>query len=147
LIVGGTIEGDSYKAKLDRIIVELQIGENVIFTGFQNNPADFLNVMDVVVHSSIQAEPFGMVNLEAMYMKKPVVATDMGGPREIFNDGEDGFLIEPGNPALLAQKISVLLDNPELRGRIGQRAHEEVMARFNISDTVRRIEECYEEIS
>lgn len=147
LLVGGTIDGDPYKEKLEQIIVELHIEENVIFTGFQDNPADFLNVMDVVVHSSIQPEPFGMVNLEAMYMKKPVVATNMGGPTEIFNDGEDGILIEPGNPVLLAQKISALLDNPEVRDRIGQKAHEDVIARFNISDTVRRIEEAYEEIS
>ena len=79
--------------------------------------------MDVVVHSSIQPEPFGMVNLEAMFMKKPVVATNMGGPTEIFNDGEDGILIEPGNPVLLAQKISVLLDNPEVRGQNRDKRH------------------------
>jgi len=147
LLVGGTVDGDSYKEKLELITGELQIEKNVLFTGFQENPADFLNVMDVVIHSSIQPEPFGMVNLEAMYMKKPVVATKMGGPTEIFEDGEDGILIAPGDPALLAQKISIMLENPELRGSIGQKAYEHVTTRFNISDTVRRIEEAYEEIS
>ncbi len=147
LLVGGTIDGDPYKGKLEHIIAESGIAGNVIFTGFQENPADFLNVMDVVVHSSIEPEPFGMVNLEAMYMKKPVVATDMGGPREIFNDGDDGILIEAGNPALLAGKISALLNDRDLRSGMGQKAYESVMSRFNISDTVRRIERAYEEIT
>jgi glycosyltransferase involved in cell wall biosynthesis len=102
--------------------------------------------MDVVVHSSIEPEPFGMVNLEAMYMKKPVVSTNIGGPTEIFSDGEDGILIEPGNPALLAQKISVLLNDPELRSRMGQKANEAVISRFNISDTIHNIENAYKEM-
>ena len=89
---------------------------------------------------------FGMVNLEAMYMKKPVVATNMGGPTEIFDDGEDGILIGPRNPDLLVRKISELLENPELREKMGQKAYEAVIGRFKISDTVRRIEEAYEEV-
>ena len=146
LLVGGTVDGDSYKEKLEQIMEELKINENIVFTGFQHNPPDFVNVMDVVVHSSIKPEPFGMVNLEAMYMKKPVVSTNMGGPMEIFNDGEDGFLIEPGNPELLAKKISVLLNDPELRGRMGQKANEAVISKFNISDTVRAMEQIYQEM-
>lgn len=146
LLVGGTVDEDPYKEKLNKIIEELKIKENIIFTGFQQNPVDFVNAMDVVVHSSIEPEPFGMVNLEAMYMKKPVVSTNIGGPTEIFRDGEDGILIEPGNPALLAQKISVLLNDPELRTRMGQKASEAVIGRFNISDTVHNIENAYKEM-
>jgi len=146
LFVGGTVDGDPYKEKLDQIIEELKINENIVFTGFQHNPVDFVNAMDVVVHSSIEPEPFGMVNLEAMFMKKPVVSTNIGGPTEIFNDGEDGILIEPGNPALLAQQLSVLLNDPVLRSRMGQKAREAVIRRFNISDTVRNIENAYKEM-
>jgi len=146
LFVGGTVDGDPYKEKPDQIIEELKINENIVFTGFQHNPVDFVNAMDVVVHSSIEPEPFGMVNLEAMFMKKPVVSTNIGGPTEIFNDGEDGILIEPGNPALLAQQLSVLLNDPVLRSRMGQKAREAVIRRFNISDTVRNIENAYKEM-
>ncbi len=73
-----------------------------------------------------------------MFLKKPVVSTNIGGPTEIFDDGENGFLIDPGKPELLAEKLSMLLSDPELRRRIGQRAHETVMERFTITKTVRR---------
>lgn len=87
-----------------------------------------------------------MVNLEAMYMKKLVVATNMGGPREIFDDGEDGILIEQQNPGLLARKISLLLENPELGREMGQKAHEALIGKFKISDTASLIVESYEKM-
>jgi glycosyltransferase involved in cell wall biosynthesis len=146
LLVGDTVKGDTYKASLEKIIEKFAIKENVIFTGFQDNPADFMNIMDVVVHSSILPEPFGMVNLEAMYFKKPVISTNIGGPTEIFEDGEDGILIEPGNPVLLAQRISMLLNNPELRSKMGQKARQAVINKFEISSTVREIEGFYEKL-
>ena len=146
LLVGGTIDGDLYKEKLENITRELLIEKNVIFAGFQENPADFMNIMDVVIHSSIAPEPFGMVNLEAMYIKKPVVSTNIGGPMEIFKNGEDGVLIEPNNPVELARKISMLLESPKLRMKLGQRANETVMRRFRINDTVSKIQKVYEEI-
>ncbi len=146
LLVGSTIEGDPYKENLEKIVKTLEITENVIFTGFQNHPADFMNAMDVVIHSSIEPEPFGMVNLEAMYLKKPVIATKMGGPTEIFTDGEDGILVEPGDPELLAQKILELLANPELRREMGEKAHKTVINKFSISHTINHIEKIYEEL-
>lgn len=145
-LVGGMIEGDSYKEKLETIIKELDISGNVIFTGYKDNPIDFMNIMDVVVHTSIEPEPFGMINLEAMYMKKPVISTNIGGPTEVFEDGVDGILIEPGNPELLAQKISWLLENPSLRTELGQKAYEKLITKFKITDTVSAIENIYESL-
>lgn len=146
LLVGSVLEGDTFKKRLENIIQELKIEQNIIFTGFQRNPADLINVMDVVIHSSIEPEPFGMVNLEAMYLKKPVIATKMGGPIEIFRDGEDGILVEPADPELLSQKILELLSNPELRIKMGEKAHQTVLRRFNILDTVNHIHNIYNEL-
>lgn len=146
LLVGGVVEGDTFKTRLGEIIQNSGIEQNIIFTGFQRNPADLLNVMDVVIHSSIEPEPFGMVNLEAMYMKKPVISTNIGGPMEIFEDGMNGILIEPGNPELLAQNILKLLNNPDLRKKMGERAHETVIRKFNILDTVNHIHNIYNEL-
>jgi glycosyltransferase involved in cell wall biosynthesis len=143
LLVGGASEDDPYLAHLNKIIRELSVERNVIFTGFQENPADYINAMDVVVHASIEPEPFGRVNIEAMFLNKPVVSTNIGGPTEIFEDDRNGFLIDPGRPDLLAEKLSLLLSDPELRRRIGMRAHETVMERFTITRTVREIEGIY----
>lgn len=146
LLVGGTVQGDPYKNRLDQVIQELDIGENVIFTGYQKNPFDLMGIMDVVVHASIAPEPFGMVNLEAMCLKRPVVSTNIGGPTEVFRDGQDGILIEPGDADLLARKVSALLADPAGRARMGEKAFETVARRFGIADTVQRIEQTYEEI-
>ena len=146
LLVGGASEDDPYMTHLKEVIRELCVERNVIFTGFQENPADYINAMDVVVHASIEPEPFGRVNIEAMFLNKPVVSTNIGGPTEIFEDGSNGFLIDPGQPDLLAEKLSMLLRDPELRQRIGQHAHETVMERFTITRTVREIEGVYERL-
>ena len=146
MLVGDYNDKDFYKINLDKIIKELEINGNIIFTGFQSNPLDFINVMDVVVHASLQPEPFGMVNLEAMCMKKAIISTNIGGPVEIFNDGNDGILIEPGNPDLLANKLALLLDNPELRKNMGDKSYKKVMGKFTIKETVNRIDEIYDDV-
>jgi glycosyltransferase involved in cell wall biosynthesis len=146
LVVGGFGVDDPYKAHLDRVIDELGLHGHVVFTGFQSNPADFLNIMDVVVHASILPEPFGMVNLEAMYMKKAVVSTNVGGPTEIFSDGEDGILIQPGSPTALAEKITLLLERPEFRLAMGVKAHESVLRKFTVANTARQVERIYEQL-
>jgi glycosyltransferase involved in cell wall biosynthesis len=146
LLVGGFGVDDRFKVHLDQVIDELGLRGQVVFTGFQSNPADFLNIMDVVVHASILPEPFGMVNLEAMYMKRAVVSTNVGGPTEIFSDGNDGFLIQPGSPTALAEKITLLLEHPEFRLAMGAKAHESVLRKFTIADSVRQIERIYEQL-
>jgi glycosyltransferase involved in cell wall biosynthesis len=85
-----------------------------------------------------------MVNLEAMYMKKPVISTSIGGPTEIFENEKDGILIEPGNPVRLAEKVAELLNNPSLRQAMGNKAQETVIRRFSLSTTVGQMEELYE---
>lgn len=137
---------ESYCSSLRKLIQELGLEESVVFLGFRDNPADYINLMDVVVHSSIEPEPFGRVNIEAMYLKKPVVSTNIGGPTEIFADGKDGILIEPKNPALLAQRIASLLESPESRARLGENAHRTVMERFTIANTIRNVEKVYDRI-
>ena len=72
--------------------IELNIKENVVFTGFRENPGDYMNMMDVVIHSSILPEPFGMVLLEAMYLGKPVIATGYSGNMDFMNVN-NSFLI------------------------------------------------------
>ena len=69
-----------------------------------NDIPDLINGMDILVHSSIDPEPFGRVILEGMALKKPVIATAHGGPLEIIRSGESGVLVPPGDPAALAVK-------------------------------------------
>lgn len=146
VFVGGIKVEDPYLVKLEDVIQRNGLESCVIFAGFQENPADYISIMDVVVHASIEPEPFGRVNIEAMYLAKAVVSTNIGGPTEIFVDGENGYLIEPGDPESLAEKLSLLLSNPELRQQIGRNAHRTVMEKFTIDQTVRNIEELYKQV-
>jgi glycosyltransferase involved in cell wall biosynthesis len=146
LVVGSGVPGETYFEELLQLSRDLGLERNVIFTGFEPRPADLMNAMDVVVHASITPEPFGLVNIEAMALRKPVVATRIGGPIEIFDDGRDGLLVAPSDPAALAERLATLLADPVLRRRIGESARTKVEEKFTMGDTVRAIESVYDEV-
>jgi spore coat protein SA len=86
---------------------------------------------DVVVLPSIWAEPFGMPAAEAIAAGVPVVATRVGGLQEVVEDGQTGFLVEPGDSAATAQAVGGLLDDVELRRRLGSAGRERAVDRFS----------------
>ena len=61
--------------------------------------------LDLLVHTSLTPEPFGRVIIEAMALHVPVVASNLGGPKEIIDDGVDGFLVDPKDTKLLVKRI------------------------------------------
>jgi len=81
---------------------------------------------DICVVPSIWQEPFGMVALEAMATGRPVCASRTGGLQEIVTHMQTGFLFEPGDAEDLAKQLELLLDNPELRLRMGIAAQDRV---------------------
>ncbi|NQT22240.1 MAG: glycosyltransferase family 4 protein [Candidatus Omnitrophica bacterium] len=87
-------------------------------------------------------EPFGLVLLEAMAAKKPVIAIKAGGPTEIVEDGQTGFLIERNNTKQLENTILMLLQNPDLANKIGSNARLRA-EEFRLSKMVDRIEAIY----
>jgi glycosyltransferase involved in cell wall biosynthesis len=87
---------------------------NIVLTGYRRDVSALMQLMDVVVHASITPEPFGMVLIEAMAMNKPIVATKMGGPLDIVEDGQSGILVLPGDAGEMAGAIITLLTDKEL---------------------------------
>ena len=85
------------------------------FTGHITNVKDYIEKSKIIVHTSIEPEPFGMVIIEAMALGKPVIATSIGGPLEIIDSEKDGFLIPPQNPSILAEQIIKLIKEPLLK--------------------------------
>lgn len=80
---------------------------------------------DILVLPSInQGEAFGIVLVEAMAAGKPVIASNLPGVRSVFRDGQEGLLVEPGNADDLAQKISNLVNNDDLRSDMGKAARK-----------------------
>jgi len=118
------------------------LGIKALFLGERDDVAEILRVMDVFVLPSL-SEGFPVVILEAMAAGLPVVATDVGGSREVVLDGKTGFLVEPGNPDKLAEKIKELLENDEMRKKFGEAGFKRVKEKFSIDRTVDGIESLW----
>ena len=98
----------------------LGLNETVGFTGFIEDTSDAMRSLDIVVHASTEPEPFGMVIIEAMACGKPTVVSNAGGAKELFTNGEDALAHEPGDAESLAQAITRLATDEELRKRLGK---------------------------
>jgi glycosyltransferase involved in cell wall biosynthesis len=114
-------------------------GAKVVYLGWQPTHV-FLSKMreaDLVVVPSYD-EPFGIVLLEAMALKKPIVATRSGGITEIITDGLDGVLVDPHNADKLTDAILELLGNSRMRTSIGSNAFKTVEKKYDVSKVAPR---------
>jgi glycosyltransferase involved in cell wall biosynthesis len=126
-------------------IAEHNLEENVIWAGWSDEmAANFLD-MDVVCVPSWE-EPFGLVVTEAMAMEKPVVGFRSGALPEILCHGEEGYLVPPRDTEALAQAIIHLLEYPELRRTIGQRARKRVLQQFTPRQQVEKVMAIYAQV-
>ncbi len=123
VLVGSAMFGeDDYEAELRRQVERLGLVDRVRFAGFVEDVGSELDEADCVVHASVIAEPFGQVVVEAMAAGRAVIASDLGGPREVVTDGVDGLLCPPDDPAALAERLVRLARDPELRAALGRAA-------------------------
>lgn len=148
LIVGGVHRaGMQYAEALRARLAALGLDGAVRFTGFRADVPDVMNALDVVVHTSVRAEPFGRVILEGMLLGKPVVATAAGGVPELIVDGETGFLTPPGDAAALADRLVPLLRDPGLRARVGTAARAWARERFSLARHVAEMCAIYRQLT
>lgn len=140
VVVGGAPFGGrgDYAKRLHRLTRELNLSECVTFTGQLEEVAPALAAMDVFVHPG-DPEPFGLVNIEAMAMERPVVAFAHGALPEIVVDGETGLLVPPNQIAALAHAVIDLLEAPARAQRLGVAGRRRVEEHFTIQRTAREI--------
>lgn len=124
VVVGGEhpYEAD-YRSWLLEERARLGLTDRVRFVGFQDEVPLWMQAMDVVVHAS-DAEPFGMVLVEAMALGKPLVAGAAGGPREIITPGEDGLLAPFEDDRMLARQIVRYLEDEAYARQVGEAARD-----------------------
>jgi glycosyltransferase involved in cell wall biosynthesis len=144
LIVGGDIFGvkDQYQEYLKNLVLELNLSDRVFFTGHLEDVRPAFAAMDVFVHPG-DPEPFGLVNIEAMAMEKPVVAFAHGALPEIVENGKTGLLVTPYDDEELAEAVISLLKNPTLREKMGSNGRVRVQKYFNVQRMVSEIEEVF----
>ena len=150
LVVGrdersATPGNESFTAQLRNLASQLGIAENVIFTGFRSDTAAVLAASDVFAMPSFE-EPFGLVFLEAMAMKRPIVALNNGGTKEVIEDGKSGLLSGPADVTALARNITRLLRDPVLRREMGEYGRRQVEARFSAERMAGDVERVYRQL-
>ncbi|MEE9151269.1 MAG: glycosyltransferase family 4 protein [Thermoplasmata archaeon] len=145
LIVGS---GD-YMDKLKRRVKYRCVEDRVIFTGtvpFDDIPKYFAACDVFVLPSISRLEAFGQVVLEAMASSKPVIVSNIPGVMELVNDGEEGLHAEPMNAGDIAEKINLLLSDPDLRKKMGENGRKMVEKEFTWEKVAKQMEAVYEEI-
>jgi glycosyltransferase involved in cell wall biosynthesis len=140
LLVGdGPLRGD-----LEKLAGELGIRGRCHFTGFRSDVGAIYAASDAIVLTSAN-EGTPVTVIEAQAAGKPVVSTDVGGVRDIVTDGVSGFVVPPGDVDSLADRLRLLADDPELRGRLGE-AGRSARDRYSIPRLVHDVDVLYREL-
>jgi glycosyltransferase involved in cell wall biosynthesis len=131
VIVGEASRGeDNYATKIQLLTKEYNL-QNVFFVGFRSDIPDVLAAMDIFVFPS-HAEAFGVGLIEAMSMNKPTVAANTDGVLDIVLDNETGLFFNSRDGKDLCDKIEKLIDNSELRLKLGTNARKRVREIFDL---------------
>ena len=133
LILGSDQGRKIYKKKLQRLVEQYRLINDVIFIdSFDLMPLAY-KISDVVVSSSIEPEAFGRVSVEAQAMEKPIIASNIGGSNETIINEKTGFLYPVGDSYLLSQKLSHIfdLDSSTLQS-MGIEGRKNVIKKFNL---------------
>ncbi|HEY1890287.1 MAG TPA: glycosyltransferase [Steroidobacteraceae bacterium] len=116
------------------------------FAGLVTDVAAYYRKCTVVVHASIEPEPFGMVVIEAMAEARPVVASVLGAPPEIIEDGVDGYLVDPKDIGAMTDRITMLLADSALATNMGIRGHKKVLANYDPTIAAQRFARLYGDV-
>ena len=137
------IVGDGpLKGSLEDYAQKLELTDQVIFAGYRSDIPQVLNAMNVFVLPSLR-EDLPLSLIEAMAMRKPVVATNVGGNPEVVIDGETGILVPPKDATALAKAISRILLDEQLALRMGLSGRQRVENLFSADAVVARIQLIY----
>jgi len=145
LLVAGGCPDPAYLRRCLEFCRQAGIGDRVEFLGALHPAEDFLRTLDIFVLSAA-GEAFPRAVLEAMACGKPVVATAVGGIPEAVEEGSTGFLVPPGEPEAMADRLRRLIENPGLRLRMGRSGRRRAEALFGLESNTARTAQVYEEL-
>jgi glycosyltransferase involved in cell wall biosynthesis len=126
-------ELEHYRSQILELIHDLGVTDRVELraAAYRDMPALYEEA-DVVVYPTVANEPFGLVPLESMSARRPVVASCCGGIPETLVDGVTGYLVPPEDAELLATRVVSLLDNPESARAMGEAGRRRVTEHFDV---------------
>ena len=133
---------------LEEVEQKVKLYDNIIWINKMVEKEEIIELYsnaEVFVCPSIY-EPFGIINLEAMACKTPVVASATGGIKEVVVHEETGFLVEPGNSEELAKYINILLNNKDLAVKFGENGRKRVEEMFSWESIAKKTYEMYKDV-
>jgi teichuronic acid biosynthesis glycosyltransferase TuaC len=134
-LLGGP-KSEEYKNYLMKI--SIKTNHKIIFLDYVYNVQEFYRNIDMLIVPSISYESFGMVILEAMYNKLPVICSNFGGMKEIVVDEVTGLIFENENSLHLAQCIDFLESNPKVSSYYGKNGYDRLASNFDVKFMVEK---------
>lgn len=114
-------------------IANLKLHNSITLLGQINNVKEWLCACDIFVQPSIE-EAFGLVFIEAGAQAKPVIATNVGGIKEIITDNETGYLVNPSSPGQLSNALKTLITDPSKQRDFGVQGYMRIKKQFSIDN-------------
>lgn len=145
LLIGSSQNYDHYR----QVITEKKLENYVEITGriSFDKINEYHNLFDIFLNVSIDdSESFGVAAVESMACAKPVIVTDVGGLKEVVNNGEFGQVIPKKNTDELVAAIERVLENPEKYAKTGRRAREHVIKTYNWQNNLAHMINEYEKL-
>ena len=141
------IGSGAYYKELTLISQNLKISNNIFFVKKveRQKLLRYYRRAGILIMPSVWEETFGLVGIEAMSVGRPVIASRVGGIPEWLDDGKTGFLVDPGNPDQIAEKVIKLFSNRKLLEQMGKNARKKA-EQFSIEKHVIKIEKIYKEL-
>ncbi|MSO96585.1 MAG: glycosyltransferase family 1 protein [Thermoleophilia bacterium] len=130
------------REQLEERAKELGLVEGVHFVGFQNDVGPWLHAFDVLLLTS-RSEGTPVSAIETLASGRPVVATDVGGTRDVVNDGVSGFLVPFGDVSAAADRLERLARDPALRARMGAAGQAVALSSYGVPRLVGDIDRLY----
>jgi glycosyltransferase involved in cell wall biosynthesis len=127
---------------IERRAHELGVMRDTLFLGYQEDVAPYYAAFDAMILPSIN-EGTPVSAIEALAAGRPVVATRVGGVPDVVREGEDGFLVDPGDVDALAERLARLAADPALRERLGAAGRARVIPRYSVERLVDDMDRLY----
>jgi len=133
------------RAKIEKICRDLKICQHIKFLGKQDSIVEILSASDLFLLPS-ESESFGLAALEALACEVPVIASNIGGLPEVFNDGEEGFLVDINDTDKMVKMSLKILEDLSLQTKMSKKARKRAITHYNLKKILKTYETYYKRV-
>ncbi|MFC4809099.1 glycosyltransferase family 4 protein [Paenibacillus sp. GCM10023250] len=134
------------REELERLAQSLNLYDDIIFYGYMLHPEEFMPFFDVFVLPS-RAEAFGSVFAEAALCWLALIGTNVGGISEQIDDGVNGLLVEPDNPAALCNALEKVVSDQDYRYNMARAAWSKAKKVYSLQRVIAQLKQVYSELN